>query len=155
MNAQHKHDMTDKIIGSRKRLIQGLPVLPADPVEEGGCGVVGFAASVPIRGRNIFEASIQMHNRGNGKGGGVAAAGLVPEELGVSAEVLKDSYILQVALPTKAMLLDHVVQISLSIRPPYGVPAADTLSRTYLPCCACSLRYSMLCLYPRSRLSNT
>jgi glutamate synthase domain-containing protein 1/glutamate synthase domain-containing protein 3 len=66
--------------------------------EEGGCGVVGFAASVPVRGRHIFEPSIQMHNRGNGKGGGIAAAGLIPEQLGVDARLLKEDYILQVAL---------------------------------------------------------
>ena len=41
---------------------------------------------------------IQMHNRGNGKGGGIAAVGLVPEELGVCREVLEDHYMLQVAL---------------------------------------------------------
>ena len=32
-----------------------------------------------------------MHNRGNGKGGGIAAVGLVPEQLGVSREVLDES----------------------------------------------------------------
>ncbi|MFH1597365.1 MAG: hypothetical protein ABIG94_13560, partial [Pseudomonadota bacterium] len=41
--------------------------------EEGGCGVTGFAANVPVAGRHIFAPSIQMHNRGNGKGGGIAA----------------------------------------------------------------------------------
>ena len=39
-----------------------------------------------------------MRNRGNGKGGGIAACGLVPEELGVSRKVLDEDYILQVAL---------------------------------------------------------
>jgi len=39
-----------------------------------------------------------MRNRGNGKGGGVAACGLVPEDLGVSRQVLDESYILQVSL---------------------------------------------------------
>jgi hypothetical protein len=39
-----------------------------------------------------------MRNRGNGKGGGIAACGLVPEEMGVSRKVLEDDYILQVAL---------------------------------------------------------
>ena len=34
---------------------------------------------------------------GNGKGGGIAAAGLVPEELGVSEEVLKSATLLQIA----------------------------------------------------------
>ncbi|MFQ5460898.1 MAG: glutamate synthase, partial [Anaerolineae bacterium] len=38
-----------------------------------------------------------MRNRGNGKGGGVAAAGLVPEDMGVSREVLETDYLLAVA----------------------------------------------------------
>ena len=36
--------------------------------EEGGCGVTGFACSIPVGGRHIFTPSVQMHNRGNGKG---------------------------------------------------------------------------------------
>ena len=38
-----------------------------------------------------------MHNRGNGKGGGIAAVGFVPEQLGVSREVLDNHYMLHVA----------------------------------------------------------
>jgi glutamate synthase domain-containing protein 1 len=65
---------------------------------EGGCGVTGFACTIPVGGKHIYEPSIQMRNRGNGKGGGIAACGLVPEELGVSRKVLEEDYILQVAL---------------------------------------------------------
>jgi len=68
------------------------------PEAEGGCGVTGFACTIPVSGRHIYEPSIQMRNRGNGKGGGIAACGLVPEEMGVSRKVLDDNYILQVAL---------------------------------------------------------
>jgi glutamate synthase domain-containing protein 1/glutamate synthase domain-containing protein 3 len=68
------------------------------PEAEGGCGVTGFACTLPVRGKHIYEPSIQMRNRGNGKGGGIAACGLVPEDLGVSRNVLEESYILQVAL---------------------------------------------------------
>ncbi len=69
------------------------------PVEaEGGCGVTGFACSIPVGGRHIYEPSIQMRNRGNGKGGGIAACGMVAEDLGVSRKVLEEDYILQVAL---------------------------------------------------------
>ena len=88
----------EQIIESKKKLIANVPLRPGDPVEEGGCGVVGFAASVPVRGRNIFAASIQMHNRGNGKGGGIAISCLVPEQLGVDAATLRDDYLLQIAL---------------------------------------------------------
>ncbi len=65
--------------------------------EEGGCGVTGFAASIPVAGRHIFQPSVQMHNRGNGKGGGIAAVGLVPEALGVSQEILDEDYLIQIA----------------------------------------------------------
>ncbi len=65
--------------------------------DEGGCGVTGFAASVPVSGKHIFQPSIQMHNRGNGKGGGIAAVGLDPETLGVSQEILDEDYLIQVA----------------------------------------------------------
>ncbi|MBM3334209.1 hypothetical protein FJY63_06070, partial [Candidatus Sumerlaeota bacterium] len=60
--------------------------------------MTGFACSIPVRGRHIYEPSIHMRNRGNGKGGGIAAVGLVPDDLGVSPRVLDEDYILQVAL---------------------------------------------------------
>ena len=68
------------------------------PEAEGGCGVTGFACTVPVSGKHIYEPSIQMRNRGNGKGGGIAACGLVPEDMGVSREVLENDYLLQIAL---------------------------------------------------------
>jgi len=74
---------------------------PADKIvkgeDEGGCGVTGFAANVPVSGKHIFLPSIQMHNRGNGKGGGIAAVGLDADSLGVSQEVLEEDYLIQVA----------------------------------------------------------
>ena len=79
MTARHEHDLSadkiaQRVIASRRReMDHGAPILRE--AEEGGCGVVGFAASVPVPGRHIFEPSIQMHNRGNGKGGGIACAG--------------------------------------------------------------------------------
>ncbi len=51
------------------------PANPPHTEEEGGCGVTGFACSIPVGGRHIYEPSVQMHNRGNGKGGGIAAVG--------------------------------------------------------------------------------
>ena len=64
---------------------------------EGGCGVVGIASSVPISGRHILEPLHQMHNRGNGKGGGIAAVGLSPEQMGVAQKILESDYLVQVA----------------------------------------------------------
>jgi glutamate synthase domain-containing protein 1/glutamate synthase domain-containing protein 3 len=54
-------------------------------------------ASVPIAGKHVYRSSVQMHNRGNGKGGGLAAVGLVPEQMGVSKEKLQDDYLIQIA----------------------------------------------------------
>ncbi len=64
---------------------------------EGGCGVLGMIASIPIAGKHVYRSSIQMHNRGNGKGGGLAALGLLPEQMGVSKEKLEDDYLIQIA----------------------------------------------------------
>src|SRR5205807_7871499 len=77
--------------------------LPVDRVQvgkqeaEGGCGVVGLACNVPLEGKYLLQSLMQMRNRGNGKGGGIAALGLVPEQLGVSQKILQEDYILQVA----------------------------------------------------------
>ncbi len=69
---------------------------------EGGCGVVGLASNVPLEGKYLLQSLVQMRNRGNGKGGGIAALGLVPEQLGVSAKILEEDYILQVAYLDKS-----------------------------------------------------
>ncbi|MEM3713123.1 MAG: glutamate synthase [Thermoproteota archaeon] len=66
-------------------------------VEEGGCGVIGVISPIPIRGRFLLRPLVQMHNRGNGKGGGIAAVGLSAKQLGVSQRVLEDYYLLQIA----------------------------------------------------------
>jgi len=128
------------IFSSRKKIIAGINPHDEQAVQEGGCGVVGFASSIPVGGRHIFEPSIQMHNRGNGKGGGIAAAGLVPEQLGVDAAILRNDYILQIALldpevqnqvektfVTDHFRIDHQVRldpvadyrdVGLEVRPP-------------------------------------
>ncbi|MEN6357711.1 MAG: glutamate synthase [Armatimonadota bacterium] len=93
------NDFADKLINSRAWMMEGWsPSEPPHTEEEGGCGVTGFACSIPVGGRHIYEPSVQMHNRGNGKGGGIAAVGMVPEQLGVSRDVLTNDYILQIAL---------------------------------------------------------
>ncbi|MDD5675708.1 MAG: hypothetical protein PHC61_16180, partial [Chitinivibrionales bacterium] len=86
------------LIRSRESLRPSGELSFKSPEAEGGCGVTGFACTIPVRGRNIYEPSIQMRNRGNGKGGGIAACGLVPEDFGVSRSVLDEDYLLQVAL---------------------------------------------------------
>ena len=92
-------ETTKKILKSRAKLARRFPAPPIrKESEEGGCGVVGFACSIPVGGRHIYEPSCQMHNRGNGKGGGIAAVGFVPEQLGVTRETLDSHYILQIGL---------------------------------------------------------
>jgi glutamate synthase domain-containing protein 1/glutamate synthase domain-containing protein 3 len=92
--------MIEKILESKKRLADGSQLAGGvrKAEEEGGCGVVGFCCSEPVPGRHIYEPSKQMHNRGNGKGGGIAAVGFQPEQLGVSEDVLRDHYMLHIAL---------------------------------------------------------
>jgi glutamate synthase domain-containing protein 1/glutamate synthase domain-containing protein 3 len=68
-----------------------------DDAAEGGCGVIGIACSERIAGRHLLQALDQMRNRGNGKGGGIAAVGLVAEEFGVTQEILNNDYLLVVA----------------------------------------------------------
>ena len=64
---------------------------------EGGCGVIGIASSEPVAGRHLLRALEQMRNRGNGKGGGIAAVGLDPSFFGVPARTLAESYLIAVA----------------------------------------------------------
>jgi glutamate synthase domain-containing protein 1 len=81
--------MTDAraIIDSRMRLVSGSS--PERRTLEGGCGVIGILATASLAGRLIIRPCEQMRNRGNGKGGGVAAVGLFGE--------LREHYALHVA----------------------------------------------------------
>ena len=93
-----RRELVEKIVKSRKSLVAGLDAPSARKGEaEGGCGVIGIAASEPIAARHLLQALTQMRNRGNGKGGGIAAVGLLPEELGVTRQVLEDDYLLGIA----------------------------------------------------------
>ncbi len=93
-----QQDFTGKLITSRKDALQKRMPLPVPKVEaEGGCGVIGIACSEKIAARHLLQALIQMRNRGNGKGGGIAAVGLIPGELGVSQDLLENDYLLNIA----------------------------------------------------------
>ena len=87
------------ILESRKALIgpRYELALAREQSAEGGCGVIGIVCSERIPGRHLLQSLIQMRNRGNGKGGGVAAVGLSPEAFGVSPAVMQDDYLLVVA----------------------------------------------------------
>ncbi|MBL7161125.1 MAG: glutamate synthase [Anaerolineales bacterium] len=86
----------ENILNSRKGLKPKF-VINREQAAEGGCGVIGIACSEQIAGRHLLQALTQMRNRGNGKGGGIAAVGLVPEEFGVSKQVMDEDYLLVVA----------------------------------------------------------
>ncbi len=91
-------EFVTKILSSKKsNLSPNAPILLHKGEAEGGCGVIGIACSEKIAARHLLQALIQMRNRGNSKGGGIAAVGLVPEELGVSKEVLETDYLLSIA----------------------------------------------------------
>ena len=100
--------IAERILHSRRDLTRHSPPLkPGQEAAEGGCGVVGLAASVPVAGRHLVPPARQMHNRGNGKGGGLAAAGLLPAQMRVSAETLR----------TATLLLELAGRRSLGHRP--------------------------------------
>ncbi len=87
----------EAILASR-RALEPSPAAATRALEaEGGCGVIGIASSEPIAGRHLLQALLQMRNRGNGKGGGIAAVGLDPEFFGVPARTLSEDFLLAVA----------------------------------------------------------
>ena len=92
-------EIAERIMASRTALRFGHAPQPAarKAEAEGGCGVIGMACAEAIPGRHLLQALHQMRNRGNGKGGGVAMVGLVPEEFGVTPAILRDDYLLAVA----------------------------------------------------------
>jgi glutamate synthase domain-containing protein 1/glutamate synthase domain-containing protein 3 len=126
MNGQ---SIAERIIASRRSLVEGAPRPPAHKMaEEGGCGVVGLAASVPVAGRHLVAPARQMHNRGNGKGGGLAASGLSPAQMGVPAETLRDATLLQVAYLDPGARTDverEAIESLFEVLEGYGIPTID------------------------------
>ncbi len=93
----NRQQLIEALIASRRMLKEGAWSPPQQAEAEGGCGVIGMAASVPVAGQHLLQALIQMRNRGNGKGGGIAAAGLDPDFFGVQPALLASDYLLAVA----------------------------------------------------------
>jgi len=94
----NREDLVRALIESRRSLGGPPPATARVEEAEGGCGVIGIAASVPVAGRHLLQALVQMRNRGNGKGGGIAAVGLDPAFFGTDGETLASDYLLAVAL---------------------------------------------------------
>ncbi len=116
--------LVQALVRSRRGLVEGAPVPARKGEAEGGCGVIGIACAERVAGRHLLQALAQMRNRGNGKGGGIAAAGLDPAFFGVSPAVLERDYLLAVAYldPTArapverefiepVFLVDHVFEV--------------------------------------------
>ena len=119
------------IIRSRRELVSGIP-LEERRTLEGGCGVIGIIGSEPLEGRYIIRSCEQMRNRGNGKGGGVAAAGLFGEyrnqyavhiaylDRSVRGELEKEFLLgkFDIAHAEKQGSLDDHREVGLEVRPP-------------------------------------
>jgi hypothetical protein len=122
-------NFSDKILESRKSLLELAPAFKrAEDAAEGGCGVLGLAANIPIAGKHVLTASTQMHNRGNGKGGGIAMVGLDPKQCGVDADTLRSHYLLQVALldpSARAEVEAEFITPYFDIAHSYGLPHLD------------------------------
>ncbi len=91
---------------------------------EGGCGVIGIASTVPLAGKHLLGPLVQMHNRGNGKGGGIAAVGLSPDQMGVTKRVLDEDYLIQVAYlkpATRVALEDEFIKPNYKVDKKYRV----------------------------------
>jgi glutamate synthase domain-containing protein 1/glutamate synthase domain-containing protein 3 len=121
----------ESIITSRLRLVDGMPASGRKDCE-GGCGVIGIIGTEPLPGRFIMRSCEQMHNRGNGKGGGLAATGLFAdhrEDYAIHMAYLEESVRGQIE---KECLLPHFDiqhaerqpsledprEVGLEIRPP-------------------------------------
>ncbi|MHA2621336.1 MAG: GltB/FmdC/FwdC-like GXGXG domain-containing protein [bacterium JZ-2024 1] len=90
-------DFAERMIESRRDLPVVTGSQRSEDAAEGGCGVIGIACAERIPGRVMLTALRQMRNRGNGKGGGVAAAGLDPAYFNVSSAVLQSHFLVSIA----------------------------------------------------------
>jgi glutamate synthase domain-containing protein 1/glutamate synthase domain-containing protein 3 len=108
-----------KLLDSRKG--EPLPTTLRKQESEGGCGVIGVACAEKIAGRHLLPPLLQMKNRGNGKGGGIAAAGLSPQTFGISQEILDHDYLLAIAY------LDNTLQQEVEKRYIYPLFEVDHL----------------------------
>jgi glutamate synthase domain-containing protein 1/glutamate synthase domain-containing protein 3 len=92
---------------------------------EGGCGVIGLACEERVAGKHLYPALKQMRNRGNGKGGGIAAAGMDPAAFGVTKEVLEDSTLLAIAyidLASRTELEQQFIEPLFEVQHRYAMP---------------------------------
>ncbi len=92
---------------------------------EGGCGVIGLACAEQVGGKHLLPGLQQMCNRGNGKGGGIAAVGMAPVTFEVSQNILDNDYLLAVAyldLKCRAELEKEFLNPYFNIDHVYAIP---------------------------------
>ncbi len=118
MDKVKKEDVMRLSIARQNLPRTDISLLSRDEAAEGGCGVIGMASSEQMAARHMLQALIQMNNRGNGKGGGIAAVGLAPEEFGVTADILHNDYLLAIAYldpraraDVEAQFIDSIFEI--------------------------------------------
>ncbi|UCE41348.1 MAG: glutamate synthase [Candidatus Aminicenantes bacterium] len=75
---ENAEEIARSIARSRMNNVNGRTFIKKRSLE-GGCGVIGLIGSEKLKGNCIIRPCEQMRNRGNGKGGGVAAVGLFDE----------------------------------------------------------------------------
>lgn len=99
MNSKDLYRDVARLLGARRALVPegGWQLVDRDEAAEGGCGVIGMASTKRLPARHMLQSLAQMRNRGNGKGGGIAAVGLDAKEFGVSEETLREDYLLVIA----------------------------------------------------------
>jgi glutamate synthase domain-containing protein 2/glutamate synthase domain-containing protein 3/glutamate synthase domain-containing protein 1/Pyruvate/2-oxoacid:ferredoxin oxidoreductase delta subunit len=107
---ERKAESEERIVKSEKgrsaRVLNEWDASKEERREEGACGVVSFACTKPVPVESIQTACQRMHNRGNGRGGGILALG------GVFAEAFEDCYALQIiTLVPQAQRPSKVLQI--------------------------------------------
>ncbi|MCJ7579335.1 MAG: glutamate synthase, partial [Candidatus Aminicenantes bacterium] len=123
--------IAETITKSRKNLVKGRSLEQKNSLE-GGCGVIGIIGSEKIAGKNIIRPCEQMRNRGNGKGGGVAAVGLFDDykehyalhiaflDDGVRNAVEKEyiNSVFDISFAEKQTSLDDYRDAGLEVKPP-------------------------------------
>jgi glutamate synthase domain-containing protein 1/glutamate synthase domain-containing protein 3 len=102
--------IAEAIRGSRQEMVRGRQLEKKRSLE-GGCGVIGIIGSRKLPGNCIIRPCEQMRNRGNGKGGGVAAVGLF--------DAYRDHYALHISFldeaargPVEKEFVDSVFDVS-------------------------------------------
>src|SRR6266568_5079061 len=121
-----REQFIEALIASRRSLEAAISNQRLQAEAEGGCGVIGMAASVPVAGRHLLQALQQMRNRGNGKGGGAAAVGLDPDFFGVQPAILSNDYLLSIAYldgSVRSHIESNFIEPTYNIDQVFQIPA--------------------------------